>query len=169
MMISGNFPSVGTKWLNDAMRKHRALKKLQLLLCLWVGVYLQASACEYSTSSNALLIHKTIVKVAGQCCAVFAISTKVGYWVNHICHYEAETPHSDVSACDVYPFGVFQLNGDRLAKLIGKQWTCAATHVHDHRLGDRFDEYQLIKNSQGRYIDTQLKTGVIDFPVCRHE
>ena len=131
----------------------------------WVlGAYSTVSAGEYQT--NLSFIHKITIDVGGQCCSNFGISTKVGYFKNHVCIYEQETPRTEVNACEVYPFGVFQLDGDALTRIIGNRWTCAETHVHEKGLQDQFDEFQLVKNKQGRYIDSKPKEGKIFFPVC---
>lgn len=114
---------------------------------------------------SPLAVHTVVVHVGGQCCAVFNLSTQVGYVRNGICQYQRETPKQAVSSCDISPFGVFKLNGRRLEQLVGNSWTCAATHLHTFS-EDRFDRYWLIKNKQGHYTSSIPASGSMSISLC---
>lgn len=127
---------------------------------------LDADTTEYSLTDKApKAVHKVIVHLGRQCCAEFELSTQVGYLMNGVCQYQQETPKHVVSDCDVFPYGVFFLNGQRLEQLVGNQWTCAATHLHTFSF-DKFDRFILVANKQHHYINTVPTSGSILLPLC---
>jgi hypothetical protein len=111
---------------------------------------------EYSLNAiNIGTIHTTTV--TSSWCGNLALSTILGKTENGKCIYIKETPSAGLDTC-----GPFQLNAFFLEKNGGLGFNCAATHVHSHVTGyDGVDEYLLILDNDGHYIDTKNSRGHI--------
>ncbi|GEM_PF-4440896 len=126
-----------------------------------------AYGAEYNTKQNGTETHKTHVDVGGSCCAFFNISTQVGHIQDGKCHFEAETQSTQTSICDVRD-GIFTLDGGRLKQLIGSGWECAATHLTASIFGSTSDEFKLISDGSGNYVNSDPAMGNVSLKLCSH-
>jgi hypothetical protein len=115
-----------------------------------------AHAKEYQTGNNNP-IHVTIIQSSW--CGNLAVSTKVGNMTDSgKCNYIKETQTQGVDTCDA-----LQLHGGRLEQNAGSGFNCAATHVHSDVIErDGLDEYILITDKNGHYINTTPHQGHIN-------
>jgi hypothetical protein len=106
--------------------------------------------------SNTEGIHTTLV--TSSWCGNLAVSTRVGYTSeNGGCIYVKETPATAYDFC-----GPFHLNAYFLEKNAGLGFDCAATLVHSNVMGQEgLDEYLLIKDAQGHYVDSSKHVGEV--------
>jgi hypothetical protein len=102
-------------------------------------------------------IHVTTIQSSW--CWNLAVSTKVGILTDSgKCNYIKETQAQGVDTCDA-----LQLNGYRLERNAGSGFNCAATHVHSNETNrDGLDEYTLIADKSGHYINTTPTQGNIN-------
>lgn len=129
--------------------------KKYFFYCLLFFISMNANAKEYQTGANGP-IHITTIQSSW--CGNLAVSTKVGILDSSgKCHYLNETQAHGVDTCDA-----LQLNGAALEKNAGLTFNCAATHVHSNGTEqDGLDEYALISDSNGHYINTAPTQGNI--------
>ncbi|MBA2648649.1 MAG: hypothetical protein H0U75_03440 [Legionella sp.] len=111
-------------------------------------------AHEYGTTEG---IHRT--DLTSTWCGNLILSTKVGKkTANGVCNYTFETVSTGVDYC-----GPFYLNAFLLEKNAGLGFDCAATHVYSNvSKKDGLDEYLLLADENGHYIDTHKPTGHIN-------
>ncbi len=115
------------------------------------------NAKEYQAGNNNP-IHITTIQSSW--CWSLAVSTKVGTMTDSgKCHYVKETQAHHVDTCDA-----LQLNGARLEENAGSGFNCAATHVHSSDVIERdgLDEYTLMTDRNGHYINTSPHQGHIN-------
>lgn len=131
-------------------------KKTGLFLICFFSVAVHAKEY-YVNNPNFGTIHITTLQSSW--CGNLAVSTKVGKMTDSgTCTYLKETPVQAFDTCDP-----LQLNGAFLEKNAGLGFNCAATHVHSNVTGhDGFDEYTLIVDNNGHYINTTPHQGNIN-------
>jgi len=135
--------------------KKKFLKNIIVLSCIST-----AYAGEYpdNTVSSVMpnIIHATAVNFPNRSCIVLNISTRLGHLQHGNCQFETETPANETSPCDMAPYGVFRLDGTRLAEIAGKGWECGATHLKV-LLGEKeiLDSFKLISNDSGDFTGTE--------------
>jgi len=122
------------------------LKKSFFLLFLSTSVF-----------ANLGPIHVTTIQSSW--CGNLQASTKVGTLSESgQCIYKKETSPEGFDNCDP-----LDLNGAYLEINAGTGFNCAATHVHSNETGhDGFDEFKLIVDKNGHYMNTQSSTGNIN-------
>jgi hypothetical protein len=128
-------------------------KVLPIIMVFFVTT---AFASDYSNNQDPSYIHTTTLQSSW--CGNLAVSTKVGKRDNSgKCIYQKETTAQGFDGCDP-----LHLNGGLLALNAGQGFNCAATHVHSNAMGsDGLDEYQLISDSNGHYVNTVANQGNI--------
>ncbi len=129
-------------------------KKIGILILFFSAA--TASASDYSNKQDPGYIHTTTLQ--SRWCGNLAVSTKVGKLSDSgQCIYQKETAAVGFDGCDP-----LHLNGGYLELNAGKGFNCAATHVHSNSEGwDGLDEYQLISDSNGHYVNTVANQGNI--------
>lgn len=131
------------------------LRKISIIaLCI---ISMPVIAQDYSKNSHEGTIHLTTLRSSW--CGNLSISTKVGKLSSAgTCVYSKETPPEGRDSCDP-----LELNGFLLQKNAGAGFNCAATHVHSNVTGhDGLDEYGLVVDSEGNYVNTSPGHGNID-------
>lgn len=131
------------------------LKKIYILAICSFSVAVHAQ--EYADSPNFGPIHTTTLESTW--CGNLAVSTKVGKLSSSgKCTYLKETQVHPHDSCDA-----LELNGFLLQQDAGSGFNCAATHVHSNVTGlDGLDEYNLIVNSKGEFVNTTPSRGNIN-------
>lgn len=125
-------------------------------LLLFVSVNTHAKEYQTSKMTNSP-IHVTTIQSSW--CGNLAVSTKVGILTDSgKCNYIKETQAHGVDSCEA-----LQLNGYLLERNAGSGFNCAATHVHSNETNrDGLDEYTLITDKSGHYINTTPTQGNIN-------
>jgi len=129
------------------------IKKISFLAVLFFSVTVFAK--DYTNNQDG--IHATTLESGW--CENLAVSTKVGHLSDSgQCIYQRETTPQGFGGC-----GPLSLDGVLLESSVGQGFNCAATHVHSNIMSrDGFDEYKLISDSSGHYVNTESNKGNIN-------
>lgn len=130
-------------------------KHIFFYLLLLFFIPMKVNAKEYQIGNGT--IHVTTLQ--NSWCGNLAVSTKVGTMTQSgKCMYVKETQAHGVDTCDA-----LQLNGALLERNAGSGFNCAATHVYSNVTErDGLDEYTLITDNDGHYINTTPNRGNIN-------
>lgn len=130
------------------------LNKICFFIILFCHV--TAYAKEYINHDDGI-IHTTTLQSSW--CGNLAVSTKMGKLTDSgRCIYQKETQVQGFDSCEP-----LKLHGGMLERNAGSGFNCAATHVYSNVTGhDGLDEYTLISDSDGHYINTVFDQGNIN-------